>query len=118
MPAETNEPQTAADRFDDDHYPAYTMGRAAEMLGTTPGFLRSLDEVKLIEPQRSQGGHRRYSRHQLKLAARVRELVDRGTGLEAACRIVTLEDQLQEAQDLNKRLAPPPEQDYPPLRGV
>src|SRR5689334_6031092 len=46
---------TADDKFDDEHYPAYTMGRAAEMLSTTPGFLRSLDEAKLIEPQRSPG---------------------------------------------------------------
>jgi DNA-binding transcriptional MerR regulator len=96
--------QSAADRFDDEHYPAYTMGRAAEMLGTTPGFLRSLDEAKLIEPQRSAGGHRRYSRAQLRLAARVRELIDQGTGLDAACRIVTLEDQLHEAQRLNTEL--------------
>jgi hypothetical protein len=58
-----------ADKFDDEHYPAYTMGRAAEMLGATQGFLRSLDEAKLIEPQRSSGGHRRYSRFQLRLAA-------------------------------------------------
>jgi len=94
----------AADKFDDEHYPAYTMGRAAEMLGTTPGFLRSLDEAKLIEPQRSTGGHRRYSRAQLRVAARVRELVDQGTGLDAACRIVTLEDQLHEAQLLNTEL--------------
>jgi DNA-binding transcriptional MerR regulator len=92
------------DKFDDDDYPAYTMGRAAEMLGTTPGFLRSLDEAKLIEPQRSAGGHRRYSRYQLRLAARVRELVDQGTALDAACRIVTLEDQLNEAQRLNAEL--------------
>src|SRR3954468_11361383 len=98
------DPQTAAEKFDDEHYPAYTMGRAAEMLGTTPGFLRSLGETKLIEPQRSAGGHRRYSRHQLRLAARVRELVDQGTGLDAACRIVTLEDQLHEAQQLNVEL--------------
>jgi DNA-binding transcriptional MerR regulator len=94
----------AADKFDDEHYPAYTMGRAAEMLGTTPGFLRSLDEAKLIEPQRSAGGHRRYSRYQLRIAARVRALVDQGTGLDAACRIVTLEDQLHEAQQLNADL--------------
>jgi DNA-binding transcriptional MerR regulator len=92
------------DKFDDEHYPAYTMGRAAAMLGTTPGFLRSLDEAKLIEPQRSNGGHRRYSRYQLRLAARVRELVDQGTGLEAACRIIILEDQLHEAQQLNAEL--------------
>jgi DNA-binding transcriptional MerR regulator len=94
----------AGDKFDDEHYPAYTMGRAAEMLGTTQGFLRSLDEARLIEPQRSTGGHRRYSRHQLRLAARVRELVDQGTALTAACRIVTLEDQLHEARQLNNEL--------------
>ena len=92
------------DKFDDDHYPAYTMGRAAEMLGTTAGFLRSLDEAKLIAPQRSAGGHRRYSRAQLRMAARVRELVDQGTGLDAACRIVTLEDQLHEARRVNTEL--------------
>ncbi|RKR87669.1 MerR-like DNA binding protein [Micromonospora pisi] len=90
--------------FDDENYPAYTMGRAAEMLGITPGFLRSLDEAKLIDPQRSTGGHRRYSRYQLRLAARARELVDQGTALEAACRIIILEDQLQEALRINEQL--------------
>lgn len=93
--------QPMADKFDDEDYPAYTMGRAAEMLGTTPGFLRSLDEAKLITPQRSPGGHRRYSRYQLRLAARARELVDQGTPLDAACRIIILEDQLAEALRLN-----------------
>ena len=92
------------DRLDDDDYPAYTMGRAAEMLGTTPAFLRALGEARLITPLRSGGGHRRYSRYQLRIAARVRELVDHGTGLDAACRIVTLEDQLHEAQQHNAEL--------------
>ncbi|MDQ3404288.1 MAG: MerR family transcriptional regulator [Actinomycetota bacterium] len=95
---------TAADKFDDEDYPAYTMGRAAEILGTTQGFLRSLDEAKLIHPQRSAGGHRRYSRYQLRLAARARELVDHGTALEAACRIIVLEDLLHEAQRMNTEL--------------
>jgi DNA-binding transcriptional MerR regulator len=92
---------TASGNLDDDHYPAYTMGRAAELIGATPGFLRSLDEASFLTPQRSDGGHRRYSRHQLRLAARVRALLDEGTALDAACRIVTLEDQLQNAQRLN-----------------
>ncbi|MYW94509.1 MerR family transcriptional regulator [Amycolatopsis rubida] len=92
------------DKFDDDQYPAYTMGRAAEMLGTSQNFLRSLDETGLIEPQRSAGGHRRYSRGQLRLAARVRELVDQGTAVDAACRIVSLEDQLRESQRQNTEL--------------
>jgi DNA-binding transcriptional MerR regulator len=96
--------QSMTDKFDDDDYPAYTMGRAAEMLGTTPGFLRSLDDAKLITPQRSPGGHRRYSRYQLRLAARTRELLDQGTPLDAACRIIILEDQLAEAQRLNAEI--------------
>ncbi len=99
-PSVTSEP----DKFNDDHYPAYTMGRAAEMLGVTAGFLRSLDEAGLIAPQRSAGGHRRYSRAQLRMAARVRELVNQGTAVDAACRIVTLEDQLHEARRVNTDL--------------
>jgi len=115
---ESGEPNTAAENLDDDHYPAYTMGRAAEMLNTSAAFLRSLDEAKLIEPQRSAGGHRRYSRQQLRLAARVRTLLDEGIGLDAACRIVTLEDQLDEARNLNTQVPHPPGEPYPPLRGV
>jgi DNA-binding transcriptional MerR regulator len=90
------------DMFGDDDYPAYTMGRAAEIVGTSADFLRRLDEAKLITPSRSAGGHRRYSRYQLRLAARAREMVDQGTALEAACRIIILEDQLEEALRLNE----------------
>jgi hypothetical protein len=34
----------------------------------------------------------------------VRELVDQGTALEAACRIVVLEDQLEEARRINAEM--------------
>jgi DNA-binding transcriptional MerR regulator len=95
---------SAADKLDDDDYPAYSMGRAAEILGVTQAFLRSLDAAQLLTPQRSGGGHRRYSRYQLRIAARVRELVDAGNALDAACRIVILEDQLAEARRLNTEL--------------
>ncbi|MFF9866379.1 MULTISPECIES: MerR family transcriptional regulator [unclassified Streptomyces] len=94
----------AADNLDDDHYPAYTMGRAAEMTGTSPAFLRALGEAGLITPLRSEGGHRRYSRHQLRIAARARELVDQGTPVEAACRVITLEDRLDDALRDNEEL--------------
>ncbi|SEB60034.1 MerR family transcriptional regulator [Streptomyces sp. TLI_105] len=103
-------------RLDDDDYPAHTMGRAADMLGTTPAFLRALGEHRLITPLRSEGGHRRYSRYQLRLAARARELVDQGTTLEAACRIIVLEGQLEEAQRLNdqyRRAVEKPESSNP-----
>jgi DNA-binding transcriptional MerR regulator len=89
--------------FGDEDYPAYTMGRAAEIVGTSQDFLRRLDDAKLITPFRSAGGHRRYSRYQLRLAARAREMVDQGTALEAACRIIVLEDQLEEALRQNEQ---------------
>ncbi|MGA8116790.1 MAG: MerR family transcriptional regulator [Actinocatenispora sp.] len=102
--------QELDDTLDDEDYPAYTMGRAAEIVGTSQGFLRSLGEAKLIEPHRSAGGHRRYSRHQLRLAARAREMVDQGTALEAACRIITLEDQLAESRRHNQATDRPTDQ--------
>jgi DNA-binding transcriptional MerR regulator len=88
----------SAGKFDDVHHPAYSMGAAAEMLGVTPGFLRGLGEAGLITPHRSDGGHRRYSRHQMELAGRARELVDEGMTLAAACRVVRAEDQLDVAR--------------------
>ena len=91
------------DMLDDEDFPAYTMGRAAEVLGVSQDFLRRLGTAKLIEPLRSPGGHRRYSRYQLRLATRARDLCAEGLSLDAACRIIILEDQLQEALELNQR---------------
>jgi DNA-binding transcriptional MerR regulator len=103
--------------FEDADYPAYTMGRAADMIGVTPAFLRSLGVAGLIEPERSDGGHRRYSRHQLQLAVRVRQLLDEGILLAAACRIVTLEDRLALAHrrivELGGTLTPEDDLDRP-----
>ncbi|SOD85021.1 MerR family transcriptional regulator [Streptomyces sp. Ag109_G2-15] len=102
MPAENDAP--VAGNLDDDDYPAYTMGRAADVLGTTPAFLRAVGEAGLVTPLRSEGGHRRYSRHQLRIAARARELVGQGTPVEAACRIISLENQLEDALRLNREM--------------
>jgi MerR family transcriptional regulator, heat shock protein HspR len=85
-------------RLDDQDYPAVTMGQAAELLGVQPAFLRSLDAAGVLTPQRSGGGHRRYSRRQLVLAARMRELFDQGMTLDAAARIVGLQDELDTAR--------------------
>lgn len=86
--------------LDDADYPAFTMGRAAEMLGVTPDFLRSLGPAGLLDPNRSAGGHRRYSRSELMLAARVRQLLDEEgmTLLVAACRLARAEAELARAR--------------------
>jgi MerR family transcriptional regulator, heat shock protein HspR len=85
-------------RLDDEDYPVVTMGQAAELLEVQPAFLRSLDAAGVLKPQRSGGGHRRYSRRQLLLAIRMRELFDQGLTLDAAARIVELQDELDIAR--------------------
>lgn len=84
-------------RLDDEDYPAVTMGQAAHLLGVQPAFLRSLDAAGVITPERSDGGHRRYSRRQLALAIRIRALFDEGLTLDAATRVVQLQDELARA---------------------
>jgi MerR family transcriptional regulator/heat shock protein HspR len=97
-------------RLDDEDYPMMTMGQAAELLDVQPAFLRSLDAAGVLMPERSGGGHRRYSRRQLLLAVRMRALFDEGLTLDAAARIVSLQDELETARarisELETRLGP------------
>jgi MerR family transcriptional regulator, heat shock protein HspR len=80
------------DDLDDPGYPGSTTGRAAEALGVRQAFLRCLDAAGVVQRQRTAGRRRHYTRRQLALAARVRELLDQGSILAAARRILALED--------------------------
>ncbi len=100
-------PDPAADavrRLDDPDFPALTMSQAAALLGVQAAFLRSLDGSGVLHPHRSPGGHRRYSRHQLVLAARLRGLLDEGHPLASAEVIVGLQDELADARATSDRL--------------
>ena len=92
------------DDLDNPDYPAYTTGRAAEALGVQQAFLRALDAAGAVTPERSEGGHRRYTRRQLAFAARIRELFDHGHTLSAALRILALEDDLAAERALTASL--------------
>jgi DNA-binding transcriptional MerR regulator len=91
-------------RLDDPDYPTLTMSQAAELLGVQAAFLRSLDTSGILQPFRSPGGHRRYSRHQLGIAARMRGLLDDGHSLASAETIVGLQDELASARADAERL--------------
>lgn len=106
---------SGTDRLDDDEYPSITMGRAAELLGVQPAFLRRLEAAGLMSPTRTDGNHRLYSRRQLDLATRVRALIDEGLSLDGAARIVGLQDDLgaanariSELEDELDAATPPP----------
>jgi len=92
------------DDLDDPDYPAYTTGRAAEVLGVRQAFLRALDVAGAVTPERSAGGRRCYTRRQLAFAARIRELFDQDVTLAAALRILALEDDLAAERALTARL--------------
>jgi DNA-binding transcriptional MerR regulator len=85
-------------RLDDPGFPALTMSQAAELLGVQAAFLRSLDGSGVLSPHRSPGGHRRYSRAQLAVAARMRGLLDDGHSLASAETIVGLQDELAQSR--------------------
>ncbi|SEO38662.1 MerR family transcriptional regulator [Trujillonella endophytica] len=91
-------------RLDDPDFPALTMSQAADLLGVQAAFLRSLDGSGVLQPHRSPGGHRRYSRVQLALAARLRALLDEGHSLASAEVITGLEDELADARAATARL--------------
>lgn len=98
------EEQDPLRRLDDPEYPALTMSQAAELLGVQAAFLRSLDSSGILAPHRSPGGHRRYSRSQLALAARMRVLLDDGHPVASAEVIVGLQDELAAAREDLARL--------------
>lgn len=89
--------QDGLGRLDDPDYPAFTIGQAADLLTVQQAFLRSLDAAGIVSPERSGGGHRRYSRGQLETITRLRELLDQGHPLAAAARIVGLQNDLAAA---------------------
>lgn len=95
--------------IDDEHAPLYSLGQVAAMLNVQQAFLRRLDEHRVVCPQRSPGGQRRYSRRDITLVQYVTELASEGMTLVAIRRILELEDELRnlrrELEDVHQRLA-------------
>jgi len=44
--------------FEDENVPLFTVGQVAEMLAVKQAFLRRVDELQVVSPQRSAGGDR------------------------------------------------------------
>ena len=77
--------------FDDERLPFYTVGQVADMLGVQPAFLRRVDDEEVVQPARSEGGQRRYSRADIALVQRVTEMAGEGMTLVGIRRILELE---------------------------
>ena len=87
----------------DDHAAAvYTVGQVADMLGVQPAYLRRLDSEGVVQPARSQGGQRRYSRNEIDQVQRVNAMTAEGLTLAGIRQLLVLE---AEVAHLRRQLA-------------
>jgi MerR family transcriptional regulator, heat shock protein HspR len=87
----------ASSPLDDENAPLYTVGQVAELLGLKQAFLRRVDQLQVVSPQRSEGGQRRYTRYEIQVIQQVVNMADQGITLQAIRRIIALERQLAQA---------------------
>ena len=88
--------------LDDATWPVYTVGQVAQLLGVQPAFLRRLDTQEVVQPARSQGGQRRYSRSEIARIQQVTSLVGEGFTMPAIRRVLELQSEVTE---LRRQLA-------------
>lgn len=84
--------------LDDDHAPLFTVGQVAGMLGVQPAFVRRLDTERVVQPARSEGGQRRYTRAEVGLVEQVSAMADEGMTLPGIRRILLLEAEVARLQ--------------------
>jgi MerR family transcriptional regulator/heat shock protein HspR len=97
--------------FDDEHAPLYTVGQVAGMLDVQPAFLRRLDVEQVVQPARSDGGQRRYTRNEIALVQHVSQMADAGMSLAGIRRILVLEAEItalrRQIAELEEKAATP-----------
>ena len=91
--------------FEDENVPLFTVGQVAEMLSLKQAFLRRIDELQVVSPQRSAGRQRRYTRVEIRVIQQVATMADEGMTMTAIRRIIELEQQLAEVVRQRDELA-------------
>jgi MerR family transcriptional regulator/heat shock protein HspR len=84
--------------LDDENRPLFTVGQVSEMLEIQQAFLRRLDQYRVVQPSRSAGGQRRYTRREITVVQYVVNLVDEGMTLAAVRRVLELEDRVRDLE--------------------
>jgi DNA-binding transcriptional MerR regulator len=84
--------------IDDTEAPVFTIGQVADMLAVPQAFLRRLAQQAVVRPARSEGGQRRYSRHQIDQVAAICILIGEGLTLAGIPRVLELESRVAELE--------------------
>jgi DNA-binding transcriptional MerR regulator len=88
--------------FDDPTAAIFTIGQVSELLGVQTAFLRRVETESLVNPARSDGGQRRYSRDEIDTLQHIAQLASDGLTLAGIRRILVLE---AEVAELRRRVA-------------
>ena len=91
--------------FDDENVPLFTVGQVADMLSLKQAFLRRIDDLQVVSPQRSAGRQRRYTRVEIRIIRQVATMADEGMTMTAIRRIIELEQRLAEVVRQRDELA-------------
>ncbi|HEX2287032.1 MAG TPA: helix-turn-helix domain-containing protein [Mycobacterium sp.] len=82
-----------------DEARTFLISVAAELAGMHAQTLRTYDRLGLVRPQRTSGGGRRYSQHDVELLREVQRLSqDEGVNLAGIKRIIELTNQVEALQ--------------------
>ncbi len=85
--------------IEDPNAPLYTVGVVADLVGVDPQVVRGYDKRGLVEPQRSESGHRRYSRRDIERLSRAIELAEEGVSTAGIERVLELQDRLAATEE-------------------
>ncbi len=82
----------------EDERGVYGISVAAGLVGTGVQNLRLYERRGLLEPSRTEGGTRLYSRNDVTRLNRITELLDAGLNLAGVAMVLDLQDDLAEAR--------------------
>jgi MerR family transcriptional regulator, heat shock protein HspR len=77
----------------DDEHGVYGISVAAELTGMGVQNLRAYEARGLLEPERTEGGTRRYSAHDLDRLRRIGDLLEAGLNLAGIAMVMDLQDE-------------------------
>jgi MerR family transcriptional regulator/heat shock protein HspR len=86
------------DGGNEDDRGVYGISVTADLVGTGVQNLRLYERRGLLEPSRTQGGTRLYSRNDVTRLGRITELLDAGLNLAGVAMVLDLQDDLAEAR--------------------
>ena len=77
----------------------FAISVAADLAGTTIQNLRVYERRGLLEPDRTDGGTRQYSQHDVERLQRIRELLDAGLNLAGITHVLALEAEVDRLEE-------------------